>query len=106
MLATRSLCQQALRLTLFTRQNCGLCRDAKVVLSGVRKKRDFGYEEIDVMTAGQQKWKDTYEFDTPVVHIDKSNAGGKIGETTTKAKKLMHRFKEVELMSAMDEVGN
>ena len=72
MLATRVLFQQALRLTLFTRQNCGLCEDAKVVLSKVRDKRPFDYEEVDVMSPGQQKWKAAYEFDTPVVRNSNS----------------------------------
>ena len=38
-------------------------------MTGVRRKRHFEYEEIDVMTAGQQKWKDAYELDTPVVRL-------------------------------------
>jgi len=67
MKATAALMQHALRLTLFTRPNCSLCTDAKSVLSRVRDKKPFEYEEVDVMTAGQRKWKDLYEFDTPVV---------------------------------------
>lgn len=55
------------RLTLFTRANCGLCDRAKSVLSNVWDKRPFEYDEVDVMQPTQQKWKDLYEFDTPVV---------------------------------------
>ena len=61
--------QHALKLTLFTRANCSLCTDAKGVLSKVWDRRHFEYEEIDVMKQGQAKWKELYEFDTPVVRL-------------------------------------
>lgn len=61
--------QHALRLTLFTRPHCGLCDEAKYILTKIRPKRPFDYAEIDVMSPGQQKWKDVYELDTPVVRI-------------------------------------
>jgi len=57
----------ACRLTLFTRPNCSLCDDAKVVLSRVWDRKPFQYDEINVMAADQGRWKDLYEFDTPVV---------------------------------------
>lgn len=56
-----------MRLTFFTRANCMLCDEAKLVLSKVWDRRDFEYHEIDVMAPGQTRWKDLYEFDTPVV---------------------------------------
>lgn len=61
------LLQHACRVTLFTRANCSLCDDAKLVLSDVWNKRPFDYTESDVMTAGQERWRELYEFDTPVV---------------------------------------
>ncbi len=67
MRATSLLRQLGLRLTLFTRANCSLCDDAKVVLERVRIHRRFEYAEIDVMATGNGKWKALYEFDTPVV---------------------------------------
>lgn len=67
MRATPSLLQRICRITFFYRQNCALCDNAKQTLSNVWDKRPFHYTEIDVMSAGQQKWKDVYEFDTPVV---------------------------------------
>jgi hypothetical protein len=54
-------------ITLFTRQNCSLCDDAEHVLSRVWDRRPFEYSKIDVMSSGQEKWKNVYEFDTPVV---------------------------------------
>lgn len=67
MRACTRLWQQTLRLTLFTRENCSLCVEAKSVLSNVWDKRAFAFDEINVMAAEQQKWKAVYEFDTPVV---------------------------------------
>ena len=59
--------QWSLRHTLFIRQNCSLCTDAKEVMSKVWDRRPFEYTEIDVMAPGQTKWKNLYEFYTPVV---------------------------------------
>jgi hypothetical protein len=56
-------------MTLFIRQNCSLCTDAKDVMSKVWDRRPFEYTEIDVMAPGQTKWKNLYEFDTPVVSL-------------------------------------
>ncbi|KAI4708273.1 hypothetical protein J4E89_006895 [Alternaria sp. Ai002NY15] len=90
----------ACRVTFFTRTPCGLCDTAKAVVQNVKAKRPFDYEEINVMDAGQEKWKSAYEFDTPVIHIDKSEAE----ETTISSMKLMHRFKEDDVTKAMDQV--
>ncbi|OJD38782.1 glutaredoxin domain-containing protein [Diplodia corticola] len=99
---TARLLQRACRLTLFTRQGCALCDNAKGVLSNVWDKRPFEYTEIDVMAPGQQKWKDVYEFDTPVIHVEKMPANDG-QETTTAAPKLMHRFKEEQVEALMEE---
>ena len=44
--------QWSLRHTLFIRQNCSLCTDAKEVMSKVWDRRPFEYTEIDVMAPG------------------------------------------------------
>lgn len=67
MRATFRLLQHASRITLFTRPNCSLCEDAKGVLSRVWDTRPFEYKEVDVMEAGNETWKNNYEFDVPVV---------------------------------------
>ena len=67
MFPTFALRNFACRITLFTRSNCKLCSDAKEVLSNVWDKRPFEYDEINVMEHSDQKWKNMYEFDTPVV---------------------------------------
>lgn len=69
MFPTLALRNFACRITLFTRSNCSLCSDAKQVLSNVWDKRPFEYDEINVMEQSQEKWKDMYEFDTPVVSL-------------------------------------
>ncbi|KAH3960446.1 glutaredoxin-like protein [Parastagonospora nodorum] len=86
------------RVTFFTRSPCGLCDTAKAVVRNVEAKRPLTYHEINVMEPGQEKWKSMYEFDTPVIHIDKAGAP----ETTASSLKLMHRFKEEEVLNLMD----
>ena len=113
--------QWSLRMTLFIRQNCSLCTDAKDVMSKVWDRRPFEYTEIDVMAPGQTKWKNLYEFDTPVVslliclyyslsntdlkqvHVDKVRENSQHFETTHQAGKLMHRFTEKQLEKLMDD---
>ncbi|KAK4539282.1 hypothetical protein LTR36_000836 [Oleoguttula mirabilis] len=119
---TAALWQHALRVTFFTRPNCSLCTDAKGVLAKVWDRRQFAYDEIDVMTPGQEKWKGLYEFDTPVVwqcvpsllppgladvnqvHIDRDASPDHPNATTAKARKLMHRFTEAQVEAAMSEI--
>jgi hypothetical protein len=55
------------RITFFTRSPCGLCDTAKAVVQNVNKTRPLQYQEINVMEPGQERWKEVYEFDTPVV---------------------------------------
>ena len=57
------------RITFFTRSPCGLCDTAKTVVQNVNKTRPLQYQEINVMDPGQERWKEVYEFDTPVVSI-------------------------------------
>jgi hypothetical protein len=66
---------QACRITLFTRQNCGLCTQAKTVLSQVQKGRPFVFEEIDIVGTDAKGWKDLYDFDVPVVSFLRRKLG-------------------------------
>lgn len=68
-LSTRLFQEFSHRITLFTRPNCSLCDEAKEALARVSSKRTFNFAEVDVMQPAQKKWKDLYEFDTPVVSI-------------------------------------
>ncbi|QDS74647.1 hypothetical protein FKW77_009282 [Venturia effusa] len=92
------------RITFFTRANCSLCDSAKLVLSKVWDQRPFDYVEVPVMEPQHKKWR-MYEFDTPVIHVDKAPvAGCELHETTTAARKLMHRFRKDQVLQLMDEV--
>ncbi|KAF1915180.1 hypothetical protein BDU57DRAFT_264950 [Ampelomyces quisqualis] len=86
------------RITFFTRTPCGLCDTAKTVVRNVERRRPLVFLEVNIMDPGQGRWKSLYEFDTPVIHIDKADAP----ETTASSLKLMHRFKEEDVLSAMD----
>jgi hypothetical protein len=46
-------------------------------MSKVWDRRPFEYTEIDVMAANQTKWKNLYEFDTPVVRVDPARCNSK-----------------------------
>lgn len=66
MLPTRRLLQ-ACRVTLFTRKNCGLCIEARTVLSDVWDSRPFVFNEIDIIQPEFKGWRDLYDMDVPVV---------------------------------------
>ncbi|TVY78264.1 hypothetical protein LSUE1_G003069 [Lachnellula suecica] len=102
--ATARLLQHACRITLFTRQNCSLCTNAKQTLSDVWDKRPFIYKEIDVMTPGQKGWRDLYEFDTPVVRCLTSKQAEEDPSLSSQAQKLMHRFSAEQVTEKMDVV--
>lgn len=60
---------QACRITMFTRETCGLCSQAKGVLSDVWDKRPFVFREVDIVKPEAKAWKDIYDFDVPVVNL-------------------------------------
>jgi hypothetical protein len=96
-----------IHLTLFTRANCGLCDTAKSRLTEFRGKHSLpvNYLEVDIMAAGQRQWRDVYDFDVPVLHIDSTeDAKEQFQPGLGAAKKLMHRFTIEELENAVNEV--
>ncbi|KAL2043287.1 hypothetical protein N7G274_003593 [Stereocaulon virgatum] len=100
---TARLLQHTARVTLFTRKNCGLCDTGKSVLNSLGKKRSFEYNEIDVMAPEQEQWKNAYEFDVPVVHIQRVFHTYSKPDIATEARKLMHRFDEDQVEKFIDE---
>ncbi|KAI0186061.1 hypothetical protein EV127DRAFT_188912 [Xylaria flabelliformis] len=96
---------QACRITLFTRQNCGLCSDARSVLSDVWDTRPFQFKEVDIVKSetGRQ-WRDLYDFDVPVIHISKSSAPEEQPQSVSEAVRLMHRFTAEQVQAKMDQV--
>lgn len=79
---------------------------AKSRIVEVQKRRPIHYAEIDIIDPGQQKWRDVYEFDVPVLHIDRVASEKHAAPETTidAAKKLWHRFTVEEVEKAVDEL--
>lgn len=100
---SRILRQHTARLTLFTKANCSLCDTAKGRIDQLRTRRNVEYSEIDVMAPGQKRWKDVYEFDTPVLHVERIMDTSTKPDIVSEAKKLMHRFSEAEIDKLLDE---
>ncbi|KAK0509637.1 hypothetical protein JMJ35_008031 [Cladonia borealis] len=103
MKSTARLLQHTARITLFTRKNCGLCDVAKSVLNNVGKTRSFEYNEIDVMAPGEGEWKNAYEFDVPVVHVQRIFHTYSKPDIATEARKLMHHFDEGQVEELIEE---
>ncbi|KAI0136344.1 hypothetical protein BJ170DRAFT_7379 [Xylariales sp. AK1849] len=105
MRATSRLLQHASRITLFTRENCELCTQARSVLSDVWDQRPFVFKEIDIIESKSiPRWRDLYEFDVPVIHISKTTAPEEQPQSASKAVKLMHRFTVHDVQTKMDAV--
>ncbi|KAK6538195.1 hypothetical protein TWF694_011077 [Orbilia ellipsospora] len=93
-----SLVLRSLRLTLFTKSDCGLCVKAKESVQNFRKSNSSTqYNEIDIMKTGNEKWHDAYVFDVPVLHLENSSEGSRII-------KLMHRFSKEDIESKIMEL--
>ncbi|KAK0633480.1 hypothetical protein B0T14DRAFT_420177 [Immersiella caudata] len=101
---TTRLLQLSCRITLFTRENCGLCAQAKSVLSVVWDKRPFVFNEVDIIKPESKAWRDLYEFDVPVIHISKAQSSPEEPGLAGKAVKLMHRFTTDAVQDKMDAV--
>ncbi|ROW14706.1 hypothetical protein VPNG_03811 [Cytospora leucostoma] len=94
---------QSCRITLFTRKHCGLCISAKSVLSDVWDSRPFEFKEVDIVDPAAQSWKDLYDFDVPVIHVNKASAPPEDPQLVTQALKLMHRFTPDQVKALMDK---
>jgi hypothetical protein len=102
MFPTRVLFSQAVRLTLFTRANCGLCDTAKHNVAKFLARKPVQYSEVDIMEPGNKAWKDVYEFDVPVLHVQtEAKASGELSDP----RKLFHRFTEQEVEKVVNEVS-
>ncbi|KAE8385039.1 hypothetical protein BDV23DRAFT_165712 [Aspergillus alliaceus] len=101
MFPTAARLSQAVRVTLFTRFNCGLCDTAKHTVTQLHKRRPFKYSELDIMVPANKPWKDVYEFDVPVLHVQSVKGPGEAD--LSDPKKLFHRFTEQEVETLVDE---
>jgi len=91
------------QLTLFTRANCGLCDVAKARVAEVLKKRTVDYKEVDIMAEGQNEWKNMYDFDVPVLHVERVQHTYSKPNIVMEAKKLMHRFSEEDVEKLIED---
>ncbi|KAJ5587624.1 uncharacterized protein N7459_003389 [Penicillium hispanicum] len=102
MLPTRILFGQA-RVTLFTRAGCGLCDTAKHTVVQLNNRRPFEYVETDIMAPGNKQWKEVYDFDVPVLHVQSVENGLPRQAELSDARKLFHRWTEQEVERLVDE---
>ncbi|KAJ5358135.1 hypothetical protein N7541_005293 [Penicillium brevicompactum] len=102
MFPTRALFASA-RLTLFTRAGCGLCDNAKNTVLQFQKRRSFEYVEQDIMAPGNEPWKEVYDFDVPVLHVQSVKDGLPKQAELSDARKLFHRMTEAEVEQSVNE---
>lgn len=55
-------------VTLYTRQGCCLCDDAKAVLAQARRHAEFDYEELDI--DADPELRRLYNDEVPVIAIN------------------------------------
>lgn len=55
-------------VTLYTKQVCPLCDDAKAVLRQAREEIPFEYQEVDIEL--DREYYEAYKWEIPVVHVD------------------------------------
>ncbi|XP_063067403.1 glutaredoxin-like protein C5orf63 homolog [Engraulis encrasicolus] len=55
-------------LTLFTKDPCPLCDDAKEVLEPYKHR--FILHQVDITAPDNKVWYDRYKFDIPVFHLN------------------------------------
>ena len=103
MRVSQALRMYSAQLTLFTRTNCGLCDTAKARLSEVIKRRTVDYKEIDISESNHKKWRDVYDFDVPVLHVERVQHTYSKPNIVTEPKKLFHRFSEDDIEKLIDE---
>lgn len=102
MFPTRALFGQA-RLTLFTRAGCGLCDNAKKTVVQLHQRRPFDFVETYIDEPGNKKWKDVYDFDVPVIHVQSVENGLPKEADLSDARKLFHRMTEQEVEQLVAE---
>lgn len=103
MRATAVLRMYSARLTLFTKNECGLCDTAKARLVQVRKRRTVEYNEVDIMKEENKRWFNMYAFDVPVLHVARVMHTYSKPDIVCEERKLMHRFTEEQVEALIDE---
>ena len=90
-------------LTLFTRPNCSLCDVAKATLTTFRQHRTVSYTEIDIArSAHNDTWWEKYQYDVPVLHVERVEHTYVKKDVVSVVGVLMHRFGEGEVAGLVD----
>ncbi|ELU01325.1 hypothetical protein CAPTEDRAFT_228559 [Capitella teleta] len=55
-------------LTLYTKDVCSLCEDAKEVLEPFMHR--FNFEQVDIEAPSNKEWWEKYKFEIPVFHLN------------------------------------
>jgi len=58
------------KITLFTKEDCGLCGSVLFVIQKVRRAIPFDLELVDITAPGQEARLEAYRNHIPVVHLD------------------------------------
>lgn len=89
-----------LKLTLFSKDNCGLCITAKTVMTQILKKPDYKelqFEIKDINDSKNSEWWDAYCFDVPVLHVENL--------TTKESLKIFHRLDEYQVTETIKKAS-
>ncbi|CAB4254948.1 similar to Saccharomyces cerevisiae YDR286C Putative protein of unknown function [Maudiozyma barnettii] len=97
---SRRVCNYTnVKLTLFSKPQCGLCEEAHEVINDTLESPEFVKEPLiqnmEIININKDaKWWKEYCFDIPVLHIEKQ------GDPSSLVK-IMHHFREDELTTAL-----
>ncbi|XP_031569096.1 glutaredoxin-like protein C5orf63 homolog [Actinia tenebrosa] len=65
----RQLCSRILpTLTMYTKEECSLCDDARLILE--EYKHRYRFEEVYITDKGNEEWYMKYKYDIPVFHLN------------------------------------
>ena len=103
MRSTTALRMYSAHLTLFTHPHCSLCHTAKSTLAAFLGRRPVSLAQIDIFEPEHKKWRDLYEYDVPVVHVERVHHTYSKPDIKTLVGKIMHRFNEKEIENLVDQ---
>lgn len=89
-----------IKLSLFSKDQCGLCDNAKFVMEKVTSLDEFKkihYETVDINKTENKEWWDKYCFDIPVLHIENKNKQDSLI-------KVFHRLNEEDIIDKIKKL--
>ncbi|SMN20826.1 similar to Saccharomyces cerevisiae YDR286C Putative protein of unknown function [Maudiozyma saulgeensis] len=95
----RALSYNNVKLTLFSKPQCGLCEEAHEIINDTLESSEFAKEPLrqnmQIININKDpKWWKEYCFDIPVLHIEKQGDPSSLF-------RIMHHFREDELTTAL-----